>query len=334
MANIKVGCTLFCFGTEYVKGEMSLEDCIRTAAQIGAEGYEIVATQMIPSYPYISDEFLGFINYCKEKYGIGPVCYAANMDRGMRKDRDLTEDEMLAMAINDLKSAHKLGCTIMRQQYLVSPDVMVKLAPYAEQYGVKVGIEIHNPETPNTPKIREYIDAFEKCGSKYIGFIPDFGCFATKPNKPQWDRALSQGASEEMLQMAADLRYNDVPIDEAMQKLKEAGATGPVFGCLQGMYGFVQFRKDCKEELEGLKKIMPYCFEMHGKFHYVGENLVEASIPYDEILEVIAESNFNGYIMTEYEDEGKYNGVEMTKRHIAMEKKILDKLNQKQYLNA
>ena len=39
-----------------------------------------------------------------------------------------------------------------------------------------------------------YREAIEKSGSKYIGFVPDFGCFATKPNKPHWDEALKNGA--------------------------------------------------------------------------------------------------------------------------------------------
>lgn len=93
MSKVKTGITLFSLGTPYLKGELDLEGVIRTAAELGAEGYEIVATQMIPSYPFVSDEFVEFINKCKEKYGIGPICYSANMDRGMLKDRDLTEDE-------------------------------------------------------------------------------------------------------------------------------------------------------------------------------------------------------------------------------------------------
>ena len=94
MSKVKTGITLFSLGTPYLKGELDLEGVIRTAAELGAEGYEIVATQMIPSYPFVSDEFVEFINKCKEKYGIGPICYSANMDRGMLKDRDLTEDEV------------------------------------------------------------------------------------------------------------------------------------------------------------------------------------------------------------------------------------------------
>ncbi|GAA0790523.1 xylose isomerase [Faecalicatena orotica] len=323
MSNIKLGITLYCFTREYCRGEMSLEDCIRKAKEIGAEGYEIVATQMIPSYPYISDKFLGEIQAISQYYDIKPVSYGANMDRGMRGDRNLTEDEMLQMAINDVKSANKMGCKIMREQFLLSPGAMARLAPYAEAYDVKVGIEIHNPETPNTPIMREYLEVFEKTGSKYLGFVPDFGLFATRPNKPMWDEALEAGTPLEILEMAKEMRLNEVPLEEAMGRLAKAGATGPAFGALQGMYGFVQFRKDCTAELEGLKEIMPYCFHMHGKFHYLSEDLQEASIPYHKIMPVIEESDFEGYIVSEYEDHASGNAVEMTRRHIAMMKKLL-----------
>ena len=61
MSKVKTGITLFSLGTPYLKGELDLEGVIRTAAELGAEGYEIVATQMIPSYPFVSDEFVEFI---------------------------------------------------------------------------------------------------------------------------------------------------------------------------------------------------------------------------------------------------------------------------------
>lgn len=327
MAKFKVGTTLFSFGSEYIRGELSLEDCIRTAAEVGAEGYEIVATQMIPSYPYVSDEFLGFIQYCTEKYGIAPICYAANMDRGMRKDRDLTEDEMFGMAINDLKQAHKLGCKIVREQFLMSPEAMVRIAPYAEEYGIKVGIEIHNPETPTSPLIMAYREAFEKSKSKYIGFIPDFGIFATRPNKPYWDQALEAGVAESTLKMMEQMKYDEVPQEEATKRVREVDTSAAAMSVLTQMYGFVQFRKSAKPILEGLKEIMPYTFELHGKCHYVSEDLMEASIPYNEILPVVAETGFDGYIMSEYEDAGHYSGVEMVKRHIAMENKLVKDLH-------
>lgn len=324
MSNIKLGITLYSFTPEYAKGIFSLEDCIRTAREFGAEGFEIVATQMIPSYPYVSDQFLGEIKAMCQHYDIEAVCYAANMDRGMRPDRNLTEDEMLAIAINDVKSANKMGCKVLREQFLMSPNAMGRLAPYAEEYGVKVGIEIHNPEYPTSPIMQEYLEVYEKSGSEYIGFIPDFGCFATKPNKPNWDNALKNGAREEMLQMAAKMRYDEVPLEEARAAMIKAGANGAEMGAFQGMNGFVTFYNE--PDLEGLKKIMPYCFEMHGKFHYMYEDLHEASIPYEQILPIIQESDFDGYIMSEYEDhESEHASIEMVRRHLQMEKKLLGK---------
>ena len=324
MANIKAGITLFSLTTPYVRGDLDLEGVIRTAAEMGADGYEIVAAQMIPSYPFVSDKFIRFVQMCRDKYGIGPISYGANMDRGMLKDRDLTEDEMVARAITDIISANRLGCTVMREQFLLSAKGLARIAPYAETYNVRVGIEIHNPESPITPAILEYVDVIEKTGSKYIGFIPDFGSFATAPNKPKWDRALADGATVDQLERCAALRYDNVPVAEAMRIMDEDLKHCPALeSALNGMYGFVQFKKCVDAELNGLKHILPYCFEMHGKFHYVDENLHEPAIPYEQIIPVIQNSDFEGYIVTEFEDEGGYDVVEQCTRHVAMVRKIL-----------
>lgn len=326
MSGIKLGATLFCYGTEYAQYKYDFEECVKQAALAGATGYEIVGTQMLPSYPNVSDEFLGLVQSLKEKYGIGPVGYGANNDRGMRWDRDLNDDEMLADTILDLKAANKLGCKVMRSQYMLSPEAFERLAPYAEMYDVKVGIEIHNPETPTSPKMKEYLDVIKRTGSKYLGFVPDFGCFAVAPNKPQWDKALAAGVKEEHLKMAANMRYEGVAIEEAQKTLMEAGAHPAIMGVLQGMYGFVQFRPKSMlpQLLEGLKEILPYSFEMHGKFHYLSEDCVEPSIPYDEIFEMLKKSDYNGYIICEYEDEIGCGGTEFTKRMLTMEKRILE----------
>ena len=135
--------------------------------------------------------------------------------------------------------------------------------------------------------------------------------------------ALKDGADLKLLEMARDMRYADVPIEEAQKKLLAAGATQIEMALLQEMYAFLQFRKDCNKELEGLKEIMPHCFHMHGKFHYLSEDLVEASIPYDQILDVVKNSDYDGYIVSEYEDHESGNAVEMTRRHQAMMRKIL-----------
>lgn len=322
MSNLKLGLTLFCFTNEYNTGKYSFEDCVRVAAENGATGYEIVGSQMLPDYPRVSDEFLGLVNHCKARYGIGPISYGANQDRGKLPGRDLTDDELLALTILDLKAAHKLGCKLMRVQYMMSPAAFERLAPYAEMYDVKCGIEIHNPETPTSPKMMEYVEAIKRSGSKHLGFVPDFGCFAVRPNKPMWDQALAMGVDEKYLKMAAEMRYNDVPQQEAMKKLfEEEGAPMSMMRAFQGMYGFVQFRKEF--DAESLKFIIPYTVYFHGKFHYLDENDVEASIPYEEILPIIAESGFDGYLMGEFEDEMNCGGTDFSRQFINMAKRII-----------
>ena len=327
MSNIKVGATLFCYGTEYARHEYDLEECVKQAALSGASGYEIVGSQMIPSYPNVDHEFLGRVMKLKAMYGISPVGYGANNDKGMRHDRNLTDDEMLADTIIDLKAAHTLGCKVMRAQYMLSPEAFERLAPYAQMYDVKVGIEIHNPETPTSDNMRRYLDVIKRTNSKYLGFVPDFGCFAIAPNRPHWIKSLEAGVKEEHLQLAASLRYAGETIEVARQKLNEAGASPAIAMALQGMYGFVQFKP--KEALQGLleelKEVLPYSFEMHGKFHYLDEDCVEASIPYEDILACLKESDFDGYLICEYEDELYCGGTEFTKRQITMLHRILNK---------
>ena len=40
---------------------------------------------------------------------------------------------------------------------------------------------------------------------------------------------------------------------------------------------------------------------IHGKFYQITEDLVEPSIPYDQIVKVLTEGGYNGYICSEYE---------------------------------
>lgn len=322
---LALGATLFCYGTEYARYQYDFEECVRQAYLAGASGYEIVGTQMIPSYPNVSDEFLGLVEAMRKKYGIGPVGYGANNDKGMRHDRNLTDDEMLADAVIDLKAANKLGCRVMRVQMMMSPEAFARLAPYAELFDVRCGIEIHNPETPGSDYMQSYLKLIKECGTEYLGFVPDFGFLAVEPNRPKWLKALEAGVEEKHLLMAAECRRNGVPQEEAVKMVMEAGASPAIVDNIAGMYGFVQFhdRSALPDLLKELSDIIPYSFEMHCKFHYLGDDGKEASIPYEEILPVLKNSGFDGYLICEYEDEMYCGGTEFTRRMLSLERKVL-----------
>ncbi len=321
MSDIKLGITLYSYTKEYISGQFSLGDCIGECHAMGLVGYEIVGAQMVKGYPYASDSFLKLIQRYDQQFGVHPVCYGANTDRGMLYDRDLNEQELLASTRRDIRTAHRLGCKVMRAQFLLSPELLVEIAPYAQAYDVKIGIEIHNPETPSTPVMLEYLDAIERSGSDYIGFIPDFGCFADKPNIQSYDGALSLGADKALLDELVNMRYDDIPMQEAEKILVGKGADAYVMKSFYEMYGFLIFRRE--PDLAGLRRILPYCFHFHGKFHHMNEDGTEASIPYEKILPVIQASDFEGYIVSEYEGHSGGNASEMVRRHIEMERKLL-----------
>jgi len=320
MSKIDLGITLYCFTAEYYRGEYSLEDCLRATGELGVKQFEIVGSQMLPAYPFVTDKFRSEFNEMCEKYGVTCVSYGANMDRGMRADRNLTEDEMLKSTINDIKTANRLGAKVMRAQYLLSPKVMARVAPYAEEFGVKVGIEIHNPETPSSPVMQEYFETYERGGSKYIGFVPDFGAFATRPNI-KVARALENEENKEAIEYAVHARRNNIPRNKARETLIQMGVNQEVMQCFEEMNGFLTFYNE--PDLESLKRIMPYVVHFHGKFHYMHEDLYEESIPYEEILPAIQKSDFEGCIVSEFEGNEPGKTYEMVRRHLAMERKIL-----------
>ena len=321
MKKITLGVSLFSFTGEYINGQFTLEDCIRTASEIGAECFEMVGAQMLPTYPYITEEYAREFKAMCDGYGIPMTSYGANMDRGMLPDRDLTEDEMLRACINDLRTAGKLGAGMMRVQYMTPPSVMKRLAPYAEAYGIHCGIEIHNPETPSSPTMQAYREVYDQVGSRYLGFVVDFGSFANGPNKPSIDRALANGASQEALDYAISSCYDKVPREEVREGLLKMGANAAAMGAFEDMYAFLTFSRE--PDFAGLKAIVPYISYCHGKFHYISEDLVEPAIPYPEILKTLVDAGYSGTIVSENEGHHAGKTVEMTRRHLEMQRKIL-----------
>jgi hypothetical protein len=124
------------------------------------------------------------------------------------------------------------------------------------------------------------------------------------------------------------LRYDGVSREDGRKILTEKNATPMEMNLFESMYGFMQFSKN--PDFDGLRKIMKYSPHMHGKFIDILEDGTEATIPYDKILKVLDEENYDGYIVSEFEGQVKpgHSSFDYVRRHIALERKILAELNQ------
>ena len=72
--------------------------------------------------------------------------------------------------------------------------------------------------------------------------------------------------------------------------------------------------------------LLPYTKCIHAKFNVMGDDFTELTIPYPEILQILVDQKWDGYLVSEYEglrkDEPGYTSHELRKQHVMM-KRIL-----------
>ena len=320
---IKRGVSLYSFQEEYFLRKMSLEDCIAAAAKMGALGIESIAEQMMPGFPNLSDAFYDQWHGWMAKYGTTPTCHDMFLDTKKFKGRLMTEAEMLASVIRDLKHANRLGCTVMRCIVTTPPEIMAKAAPYAEQYNVRMGLEIHAPFNFDHEWIRRHLDTYAQVGSPYLGILPDMGIFEKRYPRVRSDRYIRRGAHPHIIQYISDAYAQHQRLDSLIDDVKKMGANDldlAMANDIQHMT-YVNPRR--------LLEYMPLIFHIHAKFYEMLEDYTEYSIPYHEVVAVLVEGGYTGYLSSEYEgnrhiqDAYEVDSVEQVRRQQVMLSKLL-----------
>ena len=79
---IKRGVSLYSFQNDTFLRKMNLEDCIRTCAEIGATGIEVVGEQSFTGWPEVGMPMAEIAHWhaLMEKYGTHPVCHDFMLD--------------------------------------------------------------------------------------------------------------------------------------------------------------------------------------------------------------------------------------------------------------
>lgn len=80
---------------------------------------------------------------------------------------------------------------------------------------------------------------------------------------------------------------------------------------------------------EDLIPLLPYVYCCHAKFIHMNDAFEETTIPYKEIIEVLKNQNWDGYMLSEYEGADKYDagyevGQTLRKQHIMLKNYIGD----------
>jgi len=320
---IQRGVSLYSYQEEYFLRSMSLEDCIAASATFGANGIELIPEQMIPGFPHLSDAFVDDWFSWMEKYGTTPVATDLFLDTKLYPHRWLTLEEQVASVHRDIDIAVRLGAKVVRAIINTPPEVMEGAAPYAEEKGVRLLLEVHAPFHYEHPWILEHLEVMHRTGSPALGLMPDMGTFVKRFPRVVSERAVRDGADPKLVDYIVKT-YDDHGDTHALMDIMNYRHGGPVeVGLARQATHYIW--SDPRKMLPH----MPLIGHIQAKFYEMTDEGVEYSIPYDEIVPVLVEGGFDGYLSSEYEgnrhiqDAFGVDSVEQVRRQHAMFRRLL-----------
>ncbi|RFA08153.1 pyruvate formate-lyase [Subtercola boreus] len=297
----KLGLTLYSASAEFRAGWFDFEGLLDRVAELGiGPGIEIVASQVLPTYPAVSDDFVRTWRTAFDKHGFDESSFGANLDMGRRRDRDMTPDEEFEFSETLFRGAKRLGFPLVRIQS-AKPDLLRRLLPIAEELELKLAYEIHAPMGPNAPEILKVRDVYAELDSPLLGFVADFSS-TMHSMSPTLLRAVERaGVDAEGRDRLQAIWATDASMRERQQEfigyLKsrdfDPGRLGSFAHLAFNMHGHVAPTE--------WSDIMPQIMHVHAKFYDIDENGNEPAIDYPELVRVFVEGGYRGYWSSEWE---------------------------------
>ncbi len=294
-APFRYGVSLYSFMGDYGTN-LDLETALRSIADLGATGVEILGEGHVPNYPEPPQEWVDEWFRLLQVYGLEPTNYGSWIDTRLHSSgehgRDMTVAEGAAALQRDLRLAKRLGFRFVRPKIgVVSGDlvphpiwteVVESSLPLAEELDVVICPEIHSPTPIKHEVVDDYIDLIRRTGTKHFGLLLDTGIFQ--------DRPIPLGPGELPGRRPAFL--DGIGVDPA-----------DVFGVIEHVV-FIQ-----------------------AKFHDIDDDLVDQQIPWEPVLRALKDAGYTGYLSSEYEGERTpWRSIEQVRRQHSLMRQIADRL--------
>ena len=286
--NFKLGVSVYSYTGDFGV-VMDLEDCARDIADLGATGIEILGEGHVLGYPKPTSQWLDWWQELVSGLGLTPTCYGSWLDTRRNVDRSMTVEEGTEQLALDIDIASRMGFSFVRPKIGVVtsdlvPDpiwseVVERNLQLAQDRDIIICPEIHWPTPIVSQAVDDYIAFIERTGTKHFGLLMDTGVFQRSPH-----RRTEPGISSQ-------LGRGDLP----------AFPSPPVV------------------PVADLRAVMEHVVYFQAKFHEIDDDLVDQHIPWAEILSVVAESGYTGYLSSEYEgDRVAYRASDQLRRQHAL----------------
>lgn len=284
----KRGVALYSYSGEFGVS-MNLEDCFKDMYDCGAHGVEILANTHIPTYPEIDELWVKKWFELLDKYQIEPAEYGHWIDSRLYREHELSVKESLQMLERDIKIAHRLGFRVMRTKMGVIDDVNTPVTNWREIIREALPIA-EEYDVKMCPELHMPTALKSKYVDDYVEFIE-------KENTKNFGFNVDFGTFQNVFD--SDFRLPGMPEDG-----------GP-----------------CSRP-EDIIPILSYVYCCHAKFNYMDEHFEEKTIPYGEVIEILKEHQWDGYLVSEYEgadkDKPGFVSDQLRRQHIMMKRIIGD----------
>ncbi|WP_194421242.1 C-glycoside deglycosidase beta subunit domain-containing protein [Microbacterium abyssi] len=294
-APFKYGVSLYSFMGDYGTN-LDLETALRSIADLGATGVEILGEGHVPNYPDPPQEWVDEWFRLLDVYGLEPTNYGSWIDTRLHSSgehgRDMSVEEGAAALQRDLRLAKRLGFRFVRPKIgVVSGDliphpiwteVVEASLPLAEELDVIICPEIHSPTPIKHEVVDDYIDLITRTGTKHFGLLLDTGIFQDRP----------------------------IPL-----KPGELPGRRPAF--LDGI----------GVDPADVFDIIDHVVFIQAKFHDIDDALEDQQIPWEPELRALKDAGYTGYLSSEYEgDRIPWRSIEQVRRQHSLMRQVADKL--------
>ena len=328
--NIKLGVTLYSFTNEWIAGRYDLESLLAKVADLGlGPGVELIGFSTIRSFPDVDADFVRLWRGLLDKYGLVPSSLGSNTDIGMRRDRFLTDEESIDYISRQITTAHELGFPVMRTQIGNSEEAMAEITRRAERAGVKLGMEVHAPNSGVSEEVRRVIALYDRIGSDHLGFIPDFSSTMHSVPGGMLDLYRTAGVPEAAIARLVEIWRTDGPPQERYRTwADEARANGVADSAIHRVQiGFSMFGH---EPVSSWRTIADRVFHVHGKFFEIDEATgEEPNMDVAALMALLVDLDYDGFISSEWEGHGfrsldEVDSFELVRRHQALERRGIE----------
>jgi len=341
-SDIMLGVSLYSYQHAIYTGEMTLEDCLAELNSIGAQGLQIIDEITVPNFPNPSEAWVDHWYEMCDKYKLTPTNMNCFVDIwwGWRHKPMSLQEQVDTLTVR-LKLAKRLGFTVVRPTSgAVSEPVgqiFEKIVPIAEDLNIKVTPELHSPIPlqTNGAFVGGILNVIQKTGTKHLGFTLDMGDLPLPFSK---ERLISVGElTPEIAAYVDNAKAKGTPVEEVQARVNTMNPKSGDRTYLSRVYNIRPVGAPmgappvAENDPKDIIPLLPYIYNIHGKFYRMNEDLVETTLNYEGAFKVLIEGGYKYSIDSEYEGQRSMqnqwcepiNEVEQVRRHHLMMRRLL-----------